>query len=109
MVAARKAKGMTQTQLGARVGTSQNIISEIESGEIGSSSFILSVCRVLAIAPPQFHGSEEQKQWSQLGHLLRMRNPTQFRRALALVESMLEEPERTEAAQLDDEETPARK
>jgi transcriptional regulator with XRE-family HTH domain len=113
MIRTRKAKRLTQKQVGSRVGTSQAIVSMIESGEIESSSFILPICKVLAIAPPQHHGSEEQKQWSQLGHLLRMRSPKQFRQALALVESMLEEPERAEAARPttkpDDDKAPARK
>jgi transcriptional regulator with XRE-family HTH domain len=90
MVAARKAKRLTQKQLGARVGTSQNIVSLIEAGEIESSSYILPICKHLGIAPPQFHESEDQKVWTQLGHLLRLKNRKQFRRVLALVESMVE-------------------
>lgn len=97
MVAARKAKHLTQKQLGARVGTSQNIISLIESGEVEGSSYILPICKHLGIAPPQFHESEDQRLWSQLGHQLRTKNQRQFRRALALVESMIEDAD--EAAQ----------
>lgn len=91
MVTARKAKRLTQKQVGARVGTSQNIVSLIESGEIESSSYILPICKYLGIAPPQFHESEDQRQWAQLGHLLRAKSPRQFKRALALVESMIED------------------
>lgn len=98
MIKARKLKRLTQKQVGSRVGTSQAIVSMIESGEIESSRFILPICKLLGVAPPQHHENEEQKQWSQLGHLLRTRNPRQFRRALALVESMLEEPDRADAA-----------
>lgn len=91
MVKARRAKHLTQKQLGARIGTSQNIISLIESGKVETSSYILPICKVLVIAPPSFHQDDDQKQWAQLGHLLRVKNPKQFRRALALVESMLED------------------
>lgn len=90
MIAARKAKGLTQKQVGARVGTSQNIVSLIESGEVGSSSYILPICKLLGVAPPQHHESEDQRLWSELGHLLRTKNKKQFRHALALVESMVE-------------------
>jgi transcriptional regulator with XRE-family HTH domain len=91
MVTARRAKRLTQKQLGSRVGTSQNIVSLIESGEIESSSYILPICKQLGIAPPQFHESEEQKLWTQLGHMLRLKNRKQFRRVLALVESMVQD------------------
>lgn len=91
MVAARKAKKLTQKQLASRISTSQNIVSLIESGEIESSSFILPICKQLGIAPPQFHESEDQKLWTQFGHLLRLKNRKQFRRLLALVESMVED------------------
>lgn len=91
MIQARKAKGLTQAQLGRKVGTSQNIISLIESGKLGSSTFILRVARVLSIAPPQFHGDVHQELWAKLGQQLQSRSPRQFKRALALVESMLED------------------
>jgi|ERR1044071_5936945 transcriptional regulator with XRE-family HTH domain len=109
MVRARKAKHWTQKQLGARVGTSQNIISLIESGEITSSGYVLPICKALGIAPPQFHENEEQKHWSQLGHLLSAKSPKQFRRALALVESMLEDAGESEAAGPSGNGTPVRK
>lgn len=110
MVRARKAKHLSQKQLGARVGTSQNIISLIESGEVGSSSYILKICKVLGIAPPQFHGDEDQKHWARLGYLLRTKNRNQFRRALQLVESMLEDAGSDEAADvLDDADVRLRK
>jgi len=91
MVAARKAKKLTQKQLASRVGTSQNIVSLIEAGEVESSSYILPICKQLGIAPPQFHESEEEKHWSQLGHLLRLKNRRQFRRVLSLVESLVQD------------------
>lgn len=93
MVATRKLKRLTQKQVGARVGTSQNIVSLIESGEVEGSSYILPICKLLGIAPPQFHESEDQRQWAEMGHLLRTKNKKQFRRALELVESMLEDVE----------------
>lgn len=99
MVRARKAykgEGLTQKELGARVGTSQNIISLIESGEVESSQYVLPICDVLEIPPPIHYASEDQKIWSQLGHVLRNKNPKQFRRAMALVEAMVEDEEEAE-------------
>jgi len=105
MIAGRKAKHLTQAQVGARVGTSQNMISLIESGEVESSSYILPICKLLGVAPPQFHETEEQKLWSQLGYLLNIKSKRQFRRALALVESMLEDTGETDVGETRDDVT----
>jgi len=91
MVVAREKRALTQTQLGSSVGTSQNIISLIESGGIGSSTFILPICRKLKIAPPQFYESDEQRLWAELGYLLQTKSKKQFRRAIALVEAIVED------------------
>lgn len=98
MKRARKDQGFTQKELGARVGTSQNIISEIEAGTVQSSGFIMPICRVLKIPAPKHYESEDDAAWSQLGHLLRTKNMKQFRRAMALVESMIEEDNETRPA-----------
>lgn len=98
MVRARKDQGFTQKTLGARVGTSQNIVSLIESGEVTSSSYIMPICKLLKIPPPMHFENEEDATWSQLGHLLRTKNMKQFRRAMALVESMLEDEAETKPA-----------
>ena len=91
MQRARKDADMTQKELGGRVGTSQNIISLIESGEVSSSTFVMPICRVLRIPPPMHFQDEDDATWSQLGHLLRTKNMKQFRRAMALVESMIDD------------------
>lgn len=88
MLRARDAKGLSQGQLGQAAGTSQNMISLIESGAVGRSSFILPICETLEIAPPA-HGDPADQRWVELGHKLRNRNQKVFARALALVESML--------------------
>lgn len=74
-VAAREAKGLSQREVGQKVGTSQNVVSLIESGKVESSSFVLPISRLLGISPPQFHESDEQRQWVELGHLLRSKDP----------------------------------
>lgn len=99
MVAARKAykgEGLTQGELGARVGTSQNIISLIESGKVESSQYVLPICDVLDIPPPVHYSSDDQKNWSQLGHVLRNKSMKKFRRAMALVEAMVEDDDEAE-------------
>ena len=90
-IRARKAKQLTQQQLGEQVGTAQNIISLIESGRIEASSFVLQICRVLGIAPPQHYGDEGQKRWAELGWKLRNRKPKAFERMLELLTVMLED------------------
>lgn len=96
MVRTRKSyggEGLTQKELGARVGTSQNIISLIESGEVSSSQYILPISNVLGISPPQHHESERQRAWSELGHILEHKSTRKFERAMALVEAMVEDDE----------------
>ncbi len=96
---ARKDQGFTQETLGVRVGTSQNVVSLIEKGPpegIGSSKFILPICRVLSIPPPQHYEDDEVAAWSQLGSLLRHKNMRRFKATLDLVKSMVDEEEATE-------------
>lgn len=109
MVKARKDLDLTQAQLGAKVDTSQNMISLIESGEVGSSTFILAICRVLKIAEPLHYVSDEQKTWSQLGHLLRNKHPKKYRRYVALLESEVEDDDETPGEKVTASEPPARK
>lgn len=103
MVRARKEHKLTQAELAMRVGTSQNIVSLIESGGVSSSAFIMPICKVLKIPPPMHFEDDDQKSWSELGHMLRHRNMKQFRRAMALVQAMVED-EEEEAKPANDEE-----
>jgi transcriptional regulator with XRE-family HTH domain len=88
MVRARKGHGLTQEQLAEDVGTSQVMISKIESGVTGSSKLVLPICRRLSIPEPQNFADEAQKEWSQLGHLLRHKGGDQYEAALQLLRSM---------------------
>lgn len=85
---ARATHGWTQVELARRVGTSQNVVSLIESGGVGSSQFVLPICRALGIPPPMFFEDEDDRAWIQLGRVLRARNMELFRRALAMVEAV---------------------
>lgn len=87
LIRARKEHGMTQGELGARVGVSQAMISKIETGESGGSGVILAICRVLSIPEPQHFATDDQKHWYELGHVLR-RHPDQYQAALAVLEQM---------------------
>jgi transcriptional regulator with XRE-family HTH domain len=89
MKAAREALGLTQAELGIRVGVSQNVISLIESGGIGASQYIIPICRLLKIHPPTFFESPEDQAWVRLGRTLRSRSPAVFRQALGMVEAMV--------------------
>ncbi len=95
VIKARKNAGLNQSELAAKVGTSQNMISLIESNGVGSSTFVLPICKELKIPPPAFYASSDQKRWADLGHRLRLRDPKKFTLAMALAESLvdgLEEP-----------------
>lgn len=88
MVRARKDRGLSQEQLGDEVGATQVSISKIESGENSSSKFVLPICRTLGIPEPAHFADEQQREWSQLGHLLRHKSPGQYQAALRLLHSM---------------------
>lgn len=91
MTRARKAHGMTQDELGAKVGLSQVMISKLETGESGSSTHILRICRVLDIPEPANFATDEQRDWWQLGHVLRSRNTEQYAAAKQLIRTMVEQ------------------
>ncbi len=88
MVRARKDHKLTQTELGAKVGLSQVMISKIESGQSGGSSEILAICGILKIQPPQHFADEWQKKWAELGQVLRHKSPDHAEAAMRLVEAM---------------------
>lgn len=91
MVSARKTKrdgypdGMTQGQLGDLVGCSQVMISKIEGAD-GASKYVRRICRALSIPLPQHFVDEPDRSWSQLGHVLRRKDPEQYKILLAQVE-----------------------
>lgn len=100
MVRARKAHGLTQEQLGAKVGCTQVMISKIESGESGSSTHILAICRELSIPEPQNFADDESREWWQFGHLLRQRNPDGYAAAKQMMRTLVKQ---LETAQPDEQ------
>jgi transcriptional regulator with XRE-family HTH domain len=105
----RKELGWTQEELGRRVGTSQNMISLIESGKVEASAYVAPICKELSIPFPTFYENEDQRVWSQMGHVLRNKNLKQFRRALELVRSMVEDEEAAANEQREPSDPPPRK
>lgn len=97
MARARGEHGLTQAELGKRVGTSQNMISLIESGGVESSAFVLPICSVLSIPPPAHFDNDDERAWWQAGHVLRARNPRRYQRLLDLIREEAEEAERAAA------------
>lgn len=95
---ARATRGWSQAELAQRVGTSQNMISNIESGSVRASQFVMPICEQLGINPPMFYLDEDDRSWIQLGRVLRARDMEVFRRALALVEVMAETASRAASA-----------
>lgn len=89
MVRARKERGWTQEELGRKVGTSQNVISLIESGGVGASTFVTPICEKLKIPFPMFFEDDWQKNWHHLGRLLREQDIEGAEAAVKMVEAML--------------------
>ena len=82
----RKAQGFTQKTLAVAIGTSQATISEIESGELKGSKFVLAICRKLGIAPPMMFEDQLERRWVEGGRKLRARRSPLFLRMLEMVE-----------------------
>lgn len=104
MIRARNDHGLSQTELGRRVGTlmgtepfSQAMISKIESGASTSSRLIKPICQVLSIPLPQHFVDEDDRAWSQLGHVLRRLDPDQYKLLLAQVEFAAERAEQAKS------------
>lgn len=89
MRAARRAKKMSQKQLGDLVGVSQAMISDIETGQVGGSSVVLAICRELGIDPPVVTENDLQRRWVEAGRVLAVRAPTAFRRQLEYIEGLI--------------------
>lgn len=95
MARARKAHGLTQEQLGAKVGLSQVMISKLESGESASSTAVLAICRELEIPEPQNFADEDTRDWWQMGHVLRQRNPEGYEAAKRMMRTLVKQLEAT--------------
>lgn len=89
MERSRRAAKLTQRQLADKVRVSQNVISMIESGKVRQSKFILPICDVLKIPPPQvlFEDQVEQR-WVEAGRRLRRLDPRVFEAQLEAVERL---------------------
>ena len=90
MIMARKAAGLTQEQLGARVGATQVSISKIESGENSSSTFVLPICRVLKIHPPEHYATAADRDFMRELAQVRREKPEQYKAVVALVHSIVD-------------------
>lgn len=87
---ARAAHGLTQEQLAAKVGISQNVISGIESGRVGQSTAVTAICEILDIPPPQMLLADETEQrWVEAGRAARATNPELYEAQLELLEATI--------------------
>lgn len=91
MRAARLEKGWSQSELGAKVGGSQNMISLLEKpGGQGSSSKVLTICRALSIPPPFAMIEDDlEKRWIDAGKSLLKAEPNAFGALLMSAEGLL--------------------
>lgn len=85
---ARKAAGMSQGQLGAAVGVSQAVISDIEKGLIKASSKVMPICRVLRIPPPLVMVDPDIERLVTAALTLRTRSPSLFDAQLKTLETL---------------------
>jgi transcriptional regulator with XRE-family HTH domain len=91
---ARADHGLTQKQLGDKVGLSQNVISGIESGVIGSSKGVTAICEVLGIPSPQVLIQDEiDQRWIEAGRALRSKMPNAHDALLVSTELMTKKSE----------------
>lgn len=86
MKQARATHGLTQRQLGEKVGLSQTNVSDIESGAVATSSAILAIARVLKIPPPWLALEDVlEERWLEVGRVLRRQSPARFDRWFRLL------------------------
>lgn len=101
MIAARKAKKLTQGELGVKVGlpsaTAQAMISQIETGAVNASKFVLPICKALRIPPPMHFISAEQRAWSKLGHRLEEVDEKQFAQVMSMIATIVETHDKAKA------------
>lgn len=95
MRAERKRQGMTQADLGRRIGADQSTIQHIESGRTDASRLVMPVCRVLGIAPPREARDEFEREWEELGAALRSREQSLIDQAISLVTTILNATKKT--------------
>lgn len=107
MKKARKDHELSQEQLGAKVGCTQEMIWKIETGKSTSSEFILPICKHLGIAPPMHFVTDEQRRWDEIGTWARHRTPEQFAATMKMLEAMKQEFDRMDAEAKTREEQPA--
>ncbi len=81
-------EGLTQAELAKRVGTSQNMISLIESGQVESSQFVMPISHVLKIAPPMHFDDDLMREWYETGYRLAYKSKKRLAAVLAFVENM---------------------
>ena len=96
MRTARKQKGYTQETLAETVGVTTGHIGSIERGraKIGLETFV-RICRVLDVTPDELlfdsAFSPETVAHHEMAELLKRATPAQLRKAVKLVETMMEE------------------
>lgn len=93
---ARKRKGFTQETLAETVGVTTGNIGSIERGraKIGLETLV-RICRALDVTPDELlfdsAFSPETVSHHEMAELLKHANPAQLRKAVKLVETMMEE------------------
>jgi transcriptional regulator with XRE-family HTH domain len=96
MRTARKEKGYTQEKLAELIGVTTGHVGSIERGKakIGLETFV-RICRVLGVTPDQllFDSAFQPKTVTnhEMAELLNRATPAQLKKAVKLVETMMEE------------------
>ena len=85
----RRERGMSQATLGGIVGVSQNVISKIESGEMGNSSSVAKISQALGIPVPHLPLIDEtDERWLDAGRQLRQLDRELFDQQLLMLERL---------------------
>jgi transcriptional regulator with XRE-family HTH domain len=88
MKRARMEHGLTQAELARKVGTSQVMISNLESGAATSSKYVLRICRELEIPVPEHFADDVDRAWAQLGRVLRAKGLDKQKAATEVVRAL---------------------
>lgn len=114
MISARRGRKWKQADLAAKVTkrsklpASQALISQIESGVIGSSRLVRPICEELSIPEPMHFQDDLMKQWWLTGHLMRGENMALFKQHLELTKSTLSAIQQANEEEDEDDEPPAK-
>jgi transcriptional regulator with XRE-family HTH domain len=95
----RKEMGLSQDELGKMVDSDQTQISRLETGDIGSSTLVMPICRALGIDPPEHFLDDEARLWNRRFEIMRSSDSKAAQAMLAAFKEMADELAEVQAEQ----------